>query len=137
MRQLGVQEIDIVSIVKPITKYAVTVLDPHHIRYHLEKAVYLAQTGRPGPVWIDIPLDVQAAPIDDLRTRRRSSSRSPPRRCKMSSGRRRAGTGCEVRETDRRLESPQRPLHPSATASALPTPKTNSASSSICCASPS
>lgn len=65
MRQLGVQEVDIVSIVKPITKYAVTVLDPKEIRYHLEKAVYLALHGRPGPVWIDIPLDVQASPIDD------------------------------------------------------------------------
>jgi len=65
MRQLGVQEVDIVSIVKPITKYAVTVLEPSEIRYHLEKAVYLAVTGRPGPVWIDIPLDVQASPIED------------------------------------------------------------------------
>jgi len=64
MRQLGVQEVDIVSIVKPITKYAVTVLDPNEIRYHLEKAVYLAFHGRPGPVWIDIPLDVQASPIE-------------------------------------------------------------------------
>ena len=64
MRQLGVQEIDIVAIVKPITKYAVTVLDPATIRYHLEKALYYAQTGRPGPVWIDIPLDVQASPVD-------------------------------------------------------------------------
>ncbi len=65
MRQLGVQEVDIVSIIKPITKYAVTVLDPTEIRYHLEKAVYLAFHGRPGPVWIDIPLDVQASPIED------------------------------------------------------------------------
>jgi acetolactate synthase-1/2/3 large subunit len=65
MRQLGVQEVDIVSIVKPVTKYAVTVLDPSSIRYHLEKAVWLARTGRPGPVWIDIPLDVQASPIDE------------------------------------------------------------------------
>src|ERR1051325_2336250 len=64
MRQLGVQEVDIVSIVKPITKYAVTILDPQTIRYHLEKAVYLARCGRPGPVWIDIPLDVQACPIE-------------------------------------------------------------------------
>jgi acetolactate synthase-1/2/3 large subunit len=64
LRQLGVQEIDIVSIVKPITKYAVTVLDPQTIRFHLEEAVYLARSGRPGPVWIDIPLDVQAAQID-------------------------------------------------------------------------
>ncbi len=65
MRQLGVQEVDILSIVKPLTKYAVTVLDPCRIRYHLEMAVYLALSGRPGPVWIDIPLDVQAAPIDE------------------------------------------------------------------------
>jgi acetolactate synthase-1/2/3 large subunit len=65
MRQLGVQEVDIVSIVKPITKYAVTILEPADIRYHMEKAVHLARTGRPGPVWIDIPLDVQATPIED------------------------------------------------------------------------
>jgi acetolactate synthase I/II/III large subunit len=65
LRQLGVQEIDIVSIVKPITKYAVTILDPQTIRFHLEEAVYLARSGRPGPVWIDIPLDVQAAQIDE------------------------------------------------------------------------
>ena len=70
MRQVGVQEVDIVSIVSPITKYAVTVLDPKDIRYHMEKAVYLARTGRPGPVWIDIPLDVQASPIDDPTTLR-------------------------------------------------------------------
>jgi len=65
VRQLGAQEIDIVSIVRPITKYAGTVLDPSDIRYHLERAVWLALHGRPGPVWIDIPLDVQASPIAD------------------------------------------------------------------------
>jgi acetolactate synthase-1/2/3 large subunit len=65
MRQLGVQEVDICSIVKPITKYAQTVLEPEQIRYHLEKAVYLAMNGRPGPVWIDIPLDVQAIAVDE------------------------------------------------------------------------
>jgi acetolactate synthase-1/2/3 large subunit len=70
MRQLGVQEVDIVSIVKPITKYAVTVLDPAEIRYHMEKATYLALNGRPGPVWIDIPLDVQASTIDEPSTLR-------------------------------------------------------------------
>lgn len=64
VRQLGVQEMDIISIVKSITKYAVTITDPNSIRYHLEKAVYLAKSGRPGPVWIDIPLDVQASLID-------------------------------------------------------------------------
>ena len=65
LRQLGVQEVDIVSIVRPVTKYAVTVLEPESIRYHLEKAVHLARSGRPGPVWIDIPLDVQAAKIEE------------------------------------------------------------------------
>lgn len=70
MRQLGVQELDIVSIVKPITKYAVTILDPKDIRYHLEKAIHIALHGRPGPVWIDIPLDVQASPIEAPETLR-------------------------------------------------------------------
>ena len=65
VRQMGFQEIDIISIVRPITKYAVTVLEPSSIRYHLEKAVHLARHGRPGPVWIDVPLDVQAAMIDE------------------------------------------------------------------------
>ena len=62
---MGFQEIDIVSIVKPITKYAVTITDPNEIKYHLQKAIHLAKSGRPGPVWIDIPLDVQAAMIDE------------------------------------------------------------------------
>jgi acetolactate synthase I/II/III large subunit len=69
VRQVGVQEVDIISVVKPLTKYAVTVLEPADIRYHMEKALYLALHGRPGPVWIDIPLDVQAAPIDETTLR--------------------------------------------------------------------
>jgi acetolactate synthase-1/2/3 large subunit len=64
VRQIGFQEIDIVRMAAPITKYAVTVMEPNTIRYHLEKALFLATSGRPGPVWIDIPLDVQAAQID-------------------------------------------------------------------------
>lgn len=64
VRQVGMQEVDIVSIVRPLTKYAITVDDPGSIRYHMEKALHLASSGRPGPVWIDIPLDVQASPID-------------------------------------------------------------------------
>lgn len=64
VRQMGPQEVDIVSIVKPITKYAVTVMDPADIRYHLERAAHEATTGRRGPVWIDIPLDVQNSQID-------------------------------------------------------------------------
>ncbi|MEW6102079.1 MAG: thiamine pyrophosphate-binding protein [Candidatus Omnitrophota bacterium] len=73
LRQRGNQEIDIISIVKPITKYAATVLEPESIRYHLEKAIYLARTGRPGPVWIDIPLDVQATMIEEARLKGFSS----------------------------------------------------------------
>jgi acetolactate synthase-1/2/3 large subunit len=64
LRQLGDQEVDIVSMVKPITKFAAMVTDPLDIRYLVEKALWLAETGRPGPVWLDIPIDVQAAPID-------------------------------------------------------------------------
>ena len=64
VRQRGSQEVDIVSLIKPVTKYAVTIDDPQSIRFHLEKAVHLARTGRPGPVWIDIPIDVQAAQVE-------------------------------------------------------------------------
>ena len=64
VRQLGVQEVDIVSIVRSITKYAVTVTEPTSIRQHLEQAVHLARTGRPGPVWLDLPLDVQGGLVD-------------------------------------------------------------------------
>ncbi len=63
LRQGGVQEVDIVPIVHSITKYAVTVNDPATIRYHLERALHEMQDGRSGPVWLDIPLDVQAAQI--------------------------------------------------------------------------
>lgn len=64
LRQLGDQEIDIVKLVEPITKYAVMVTNPQSIRYHLEKAIYLAKSGRPGPCWLDIPMNVQGAKID-------------------------------------------------------------------------
>lgn len=64
LRQLGDQEADTVAIVKPITKFAALVSDPQDIRYLMEKALWLATTGRPGPVWIDIPIDIQAMPID-------------------------------------------------------------------------
>ncbi len=63
LRNKGPQEIDIIPLVKPLTKYAATVLEPSTIRHHLEKAVHMARSGRPGPVWIEIPLDVQAARV--------------------------------------------------------------------------
>lgn len=65
VRQQGLQELDIISMVKPITKYAALVDDPQMIRYHMERALYEAVSGRKGPVWLDIPLDVQAAVIDE------------------------------------------------------------------------
>ncbi|MFN8412665.1 MAG: thiamine pyrophosphate-binding protein [Anaerolineales bacterium] len=64
LRQIGDQEADIVSMVRGITKYAVLVREPESIRYHLEKAWYLAKSGRPGPCWLDIPIDVQSAVIN-------------------------------------------------------------------------
>ena len=60
IRQQGMQELDIVSIVKPVTKYAALVDDPLMVRYHVERALYEAVSGRKGPVWLDIPLDIQA-----------------------------------------------------------------------------
>ena len=65
LRQVGVQESDIVGIVNTITKYSVMINEPNEIKYHLQKAVYLARNGRKGPVWLDIPLDVQSAYINE------------------------------------------------------------------------
>ena len=64
LRQVGVQEFDIVNMVKSITKYAVIIRKPNEIKYHLEKAYNICTEGRPGPVWIDIPADIQNAEID-------------------------------------------------------------------------
>jgi acetolactate synthase-1/2/3 large subunit len=64
LRTLGVQEINIVDLVRPITKYAVMVTEPKHIRYHLEAALHFAHDGRPGPCLLDLPADVQNAQID-------------------------------------------------------------------------
>ncbi|MEK7630420.1 MAG: thiamine pyrophosphate-binding protein [Patescibacteria group bacterium] len=75
VRQVGFQETDIVSMVKPVTKYAVMVTRPEDIRYELEKAIYIAYEGRPGPVLIDIPMDIQRADIDPKKLR----SFTPPK----------------------------------------------------------
>lgn len=64
MRQLGFQETDIVSIVKPITKYAFMITEPNSIKYQLQKAIFLAKSGRPGPVLIDIPMNIQRTQIN-------------------------------------------------------------------------
>jgi len=65
LRQLGDQEVNIIDLVKPVTKYAIMVTDKNSIKYHLQKAVYEAKHGRPGPVWLDIPLDIQGAMVDE------------------------------------------------------------------------
>src|SRR3989339_624421 len=69
LRQFGALAVDIVPVVKSMTKYAAVVDDPKEIRYHLEKAIYLAKNGRPGPVWVEIPLDIQAMEINPKKLR--------------------------------------------------------------------
>ena len=64
VRQLGFQEADIVNIFRPLTKYAVWIDDPRRIRYELEKATHIAKSGRPGPVLVDLPDDLQRVDID-------------------------------------------------------------------------
>jgi len=64
LRQLGDQEVDIIRMVEGITKYSVLIEDASTIRYHLERALHLANTGRPGPVWLDIPINIQGMRID-------------------------------------------------------------------------
>jgi len=74
LRQFGDQELDIEELVKPITKYCTMIVNPDDIRYELEKAFYLASAGRPGPCWLDIPLNVQGAQIDPASLRGFDSS---------------------------------------------------------------
>ena len=102
VRQMGFQEINIIDIVRPITKYAVTVTDPTSIRYHLEKALFLARAGRPGPVWLDIPLDVQAARIDPAALRVFDAS-------EVAAGEPR-DLGDQVRQAIRLLNEAERPV---------------------------
>ncbi len=69
VRSMGPQEVDIIAVVSPLTKYAKTLIEPNDVRYELEKATYLATTGRRGPVWLDFPLDVQATMVDETTLR--------------------------------------------------------------------
>lgn len=70
LRQFGIQEVDILSMAQSYTKYAVQLTEPEDIRYELEKAAAIAINGRPGPVWLDIPLDIQAMQIEPDKMRR-------------------------------------------------------------------
>ncbi len=64
VRAMGDQEYDITPMVAHMTKYAEMIIDPKTVKYHLQKALYLATHGRPGPVWLDVPLDIQGGYID-------------------------------------------------------------------------
>lgn len=100
VRQFGFQELEICKMVAPITKYAVTIKDSSEIRYHLEKALWLAHEGRPGPVWLDIPLCVQSAMIDpDALTGFTPPAQESP-----------AGLSEQVAEAIRLLNSAERPV---------------------------
>jgi len=103
LRQLGDQEVDIVEMVKGVTKYSILVDDPMSIRYHLEKALHLATQGRPGPVWLDIPIDVQAAQIDPVALKGYDPEEEVS--CRADAGL------CEsVREILRRMAEAKRPI---------------------------
>jgi acetolactate synthase I/II/III large subunit len=78
-RQIGVQESDIVNLVKPITKYSIMVTKANDIKYHLQKAYHLSQSGRPGPVWIDIPADIQSTLIEEKNLKSYNISKTIPK----------------------------------------------------------
>ena len=99
IRQFGIQEVNIVDIVRPVTKYAVQIWDEQDILYELEKATALAMSGKPGPVWLDIPLDIQAARVEPSQLRHYEEPQ-PTFECKDE----------EVRETIELLNSAQRPM---------------------------
>jgi acetolactate synthase I/II/III large subunit len=103
LRQLGDQEVDIVRMVQGITKYAVLVTEPRTIRYHLERALYLATSGRPGPCWIDVPVDVQSSLVDPATLSGYDPAEDEPRWD-------RAGVQAQCREVLRRLQTAQRPV---------------------------
>ncbi|MGK4455568.1 hypothetical protein ACSLVO_27855, partial [Klebsiella pneumoniae] len=69
LRQLGDQEIDIIRMASSVCKFAEQLRDPADVRYLVEKALWFAKSGRPGPVWIDVPIDLQGAKIDPTKLR--------------------------------------------------------------------
>jgi acetolactate synthase-1/2/3 large subunit len=100
LRQSGVQEVDVVSMVKPITKFAVTIDSPENARKCFEEAIWHMQEGRPGPVWLDVPLDIQAAPIDPEKLLGFEPPVSEPK----------AGLSDELKEFKKLLSEAKRPL---------------------------
>jgi len=110
LRQLGDQEVDIVSMVGNITKYAVLIDDPLSIRYHLERAWHLAQTGRPGPCWLDIPVDVQAASIDPAALRGYDPAKDLDNQARPDVGRNPVQLEALCRDVLERIRNAKRPV---------------------------
>lgn len=100
LRQLGDQEADIISVVKPLTKYAKMVTEPKEIKYHLDRAIHLATTGRKGPVWLDIPMNVQGAIIDE------SELIDCDYPCPLEA----TASDCKIKEVLEKLSTAKRPL---------------------------
>lgn len=105
LRQVGAQQIDIVSIVRSLTKSAVMLDRPELIRYELEKALHTATSGRPGPVWLDIPLDFQWADVSPAKLKRFVP---PGHSAELARGRKRATEGAA--RVFKLLQTAQRPL---------------------------
>jgi acetolactate synthase-1/2/3 large subunit len=108
LRQLGDQEADIIAMVEKITKYAVMIDDPLSIRYHLERAWHLAQSGRPGPCWLDIPVDVQSGSIDPATLRGYDPAEDQAPQEKVSCDPSRLNSDC--REVLDRIRNAKRPV---------------------------
>ena len=100
-RQTGVQESDIVNLVKPITKYSVMLKNANDIRFHLEKAYHLCKSGRPGPVWIDIPADIQSSLIDPEKLKPYKSNKNKVSNIKLDKN---------IKEVANLLSKSQQPL---------------------------
>ena len=108
LRQLGDQEGPIVDIVRPITKYAAMVTEPASIGRHLDAAIALMTSGRPGPVWLDVPVDVQGATVDEAAIERERQAASLP--CEADAGFDRDLVRRQVDELVARLERAERPV---------------------------
>lgn len=100
IRQFGVQEVDSISMVNSYSKYAVRIQEPENIRYELEKAAAIAMNGRPGPVWIEIPLDIQALIVDETALMKYDSSVLPSYEVKRE----------QIKETIKLLNRAKKPV---------------------------
>lgn len=100
VRQIGLQEADIISIVDSITKYAVTIMEPDDAVYCIERALYEAKNGNPGPVWLDIPMDVQEAEINPAQLRHFTPEKNVKTGCTLD----------EISYVKKALEEADRPI---------------------------